>query len=124
MLCINKRLYSADSVFCSHGAGVLVPWDEVPEHMHLPSALERGPSGRRCRDGPRALPTPGPTGEPRRRRRSLAIFERSYGPVRDITQASRVKRKLRFTPPRRALKQWAEFLYSDITHFRQGRARR
>lgn len=25
------------SVFCSHGAGVYVPWYEVEEHMHLPS---------------------------------------------------------------------------------------
>ncbi len=29
----------AGSVFCSHGSGVMVPWDEVEEHMHLPSAL-------------------------------------------------------------------------------------
>ena len=28
---------SPDSVFCSHGAGVLVPWDEVPERAHLES---------------------------------------------------------------------------------------
>ena len=27
------------SVFCSHGAGVYIPWDEVPEHMHLPATL-------------------------------------------------------------------------------------
>lgn len=31
---------SADSVFCSHGAGLNVRWNEVPEHMHLPSCLE------------------------------------------------------------------------------------
>ena len=31
---------SADSVFCSHGVGTLVPWYEVKEHMHLPSVLE------------------------------------------------------------------------------------
>ena len=24
------------SVFCAHGSGYVVPWDEVPEHMHLP----------------------------------------------------------------------------------------
>ncbi|MDE5996461.1 MAG: NYN domain-containing protein, partial [Eubacterium sp.] len=28
-----------DSVFCSHGAGYNVKWDEVKSHMHLPSAL-------------------------------------------------------------------------------------
>ena len=26
----------ADSVFCSHGAGVLIPWHEVYEHVHIP----------------------------------------------------------------------------------------
>ncbi len=28
------------SVFCSHGAGYLVPWDEVKDHMHLESILQ------------------------------------------------------------------------------------
>ena len=28
-----------DSVFCSHGAGYVVKWDEVKSHMHLPSVL-------------------------------------------------------------------------------------
>ncbi|MBO5353655.1 MAG: NYN domain-containing protein, partial [Lachnospiraceae bacterium] len=30
----------ADSVFCSHGAGVIIPWDQVKEHMHVGSAGE------------------------------------------------------------------------------------
>jgi predicted RNA-binding protein with PIN domain len=30
---------TADSVFCSHGAGYNVKWDEVKSHMHLQSAL-------------------------------------------------------------------------------------
>ncbi len=30
---------TADSVFCSHGAGYIVKWDDVKTHMHLPSAL-------------------------------------------------------------------------------------
>ena len=29
-----------DSIFCSHGAGYVVPWDKVPEHMHVESPLE------------------------------------------------------------------------------------
>ncbi len=28
------------SVFCAHGAGFLVDWDQVPEYMHLESCLE------------------------------------------------------------------------------------
>lgn len=29
------------SVFCSHGAGYYVPWDQVEEHMHLESCLKK-----------------------------------------------------------------------------------
>lgn len=32
--------HTPDSVFCAHGAGFVVPWDEVPSYMHLPSCLE------------------------------------------------------------------------------------
>ena len=47
---IQKRGYDperdtrnrADSVFCSHGAGYTVPWDEVFLHMHLPAVLKNG----------------------------------------------------------------------------------
>lgn len=30
--------HPASSVFCAHGAGVIVPWELVPEYMHLPYA--------------------------------------------------------------------------------------
>ncbi len=30
----------ADSVFCAHGAGFVVKWDQVEEHMHLESCLK------------------------------------------------------------------------------------
>lgn len=36
------------SVFCAHGAGVVVPWDRVEEYMHLEAALK---SGFRLSDG-------------------------------------------------------------------------
>lgn len=31
----------AGSVFCAHGAGFAVPWDQVPEYMHIESQLEK-----------------------------------------------------------------------------------
>ena len=31
----------AGSVFCAHGAGFVVPWDQVPEYMHIESQLKR-----------------------------------------------------------------------------------
>ena len=37
--CDSDTDNSCDSVFCSHGAGYTVKWNEVKSHMHLPSAL-------------------------------------------------------------------------------------
>lgn len=31
----------SDSIFCSHGAGFSVPWDQVPEYMHIESVLKK-----------------------------------------------------------------------------------
>jgi len=64
----------ADSVFCSHGAGVNIKWDKVPEYMHLESTLKER----------QQAPTPVV------RRRSLdidereleAIMEREFGPIK------------------------------------------
>ena len=36
---------TADSVFCSHGAGIIVPWYEVEEHMHVESGVKATVSG-------------------------------------------------------------------------------
>ncbi|MCR5031904.1 MAG: TetM/TetW/TetO/TetS family tetracycline resistance ribosomal protection protein [Lachnospiraceae bacterium] len=32
---------TADSVFCAHGAGFVVPWQQVPKYMHVESYLTR-----------------------------------------------------------------------------------
>ena len=32
---IREILRIRSSVFCAHGAGFVVPWDQVEEHMHL-----------------------------------------------------------------------------------------
>ena len=74
----------ADSVFCSHGAGTVIRWDEAPARARVASGLGRSAPGA---DDTAA-------GETRRRRADayrgtleqdkelLAIFERTYGPVR------------------------------------------
>ena len=100
----------ADSVFCSHGAGYLVKWDEVPARAHVSSGLER-------RLG--AAPAAGQTQEEdeanaRRRRASaycgtleqdkelLAIFERTYGKIKrrgGVDDAKKVARAALHTAP-------------------------
>lgn len=43
---------SADSVFCSHGAGFVVKWDEVDKHKHLDSGIRFGNEKRSDDDTP------------------------------------------------------------------------
>ena len=90
---------TADSVFCSHGAGVLVRWDKVPSRMHLPSILSRGERlARAAREQEREEETASPQERGAAAYRDalaqdkelLAIFERTYGPIRrDPLQAMR-----------------------------------
>lgn len=39
--CDSDTENCADSVFCSHGAGYVVKWNEVYEHMHLPLGISQ-----------------------------------------------------------------------------------
>ena len=71
----------ADSVFCSHGAGVNIRWNEVPAHVHLDS-------GWRPEGEPEEEAAPAPR-QPSAYERNAAldkelqaIFERTYGPVK------------------------------------------
>lgn len=69
--------HPADSVFCAHGAGFVVKWNEVPRYAHLKA----------CSPAPReeAPPKPAPsryTGTLAEDEELMAIFERTYGPVK------------------------------------------
>ena len=67
-----------DSVFCAHGGGITVPWDQVKEYMHLESCLT---PDRPADDTPAV---------PRIYTRNLdiddkelqQIFERTFGPIK------------------------------------------
>ena len=67
----------ADSVFCSHGAGVTVKWNEAPARMHIQTGAfapikpaEEAPARREQ----------APTDE--QDRQLMAIFERTYGQIK------------------------------------------
>ncbi len=74
---------TADSVFCSHGAAVLVPWNEAKEHMHIETEKDKSDlSGgdeeysapvRRAESYLRTLESD---------KELLAIFERTYGKIK------------------------------------------
>ena len=84
----------ADSVFCAHGAGFVVHWDEVPEHMHLPSVLERERRISREPEEARVERAAAYRNMLATDKELMAIFERTYGPIRrDSVQAMRPVRR-------------------------------
>ena len=72
---------SPDSVFCTHGAGYVVKWDEVYSHMHLESVLKP-----KKEDIYYAPITHSQLSSYRDRleedKELMAIFERTYGPIK------------------------------------------
>ena len=105
----------ADSVFCAHGAGFVVPWSEVRSHMHVESGWGKAKPAR-----------PEMQAVPQRRAMAyratleedaelLKIFERTYGPIkRDPLAAFRPVQKTE--RPDFAAEQWEiapEYLLVD-----------
>lgn len=69
---------SADSVFCSHGAGYVVKWNEVSEHMHIPSCLsEKSDSHESAQENAQRFVRSAVSDE-----ELMAIFERTYGKIK------------------------------------------
>ncbi|HJA63777.1 MAG TPA: TetM/TetW/TetO/TetS family tetracycline resistance ribosomal protection protein [Candidatus Intestinimonas stercoravium] len=70
-----------DSVFCSHGAGVVVKWDQVREHMHVDSGFR--PAGAAPAEDAPASPPPRTSyaSSLEADKELQAIFERTYGKV-------------------------------------------
>ena len=79
----------ADSVFVSHGAGNIVPWDEVEAHMHLPSALRSSAPEESVRDMRRERLRQTMASDEELR----AIFERTYGKSKKIMRKGPVERR-------------------------------
>ena len=80
---LRDVMNSPDSVFCSHGASVTVPWDQAEQYMHLPM---RDNSEFRVQNSEFKTPTQG-TGKsgvlPHEEDEALRIiFEKTYGPAK------------------------------------------
>lgn len=81
-----------DSVFCSHGAGTTVRWDEVEEHMHIDTGFGREKA-------------PEPVYRPRNfsldDKELEAIMEREFGPIRrrEYTKPVRTAESQSFITP-------------------------
>ena len=72
----------ADSVFCSHGAGFVVKWDQVRDHMHL-EGLDLEAPGQAVEEGAAASPRAVVySGGLEQDKELQAIFERTYGEIK------------------------------------------
>ena len=81
---------TGDSVFCAHGSGFVVNWREAAAHMHVESGLRfDAPEEAAAPDAP-AVRTLRPFASDKE---LMAIFERTYGPVkrRDLRPQSAVR---------------------------------
>ena len=91
----------SSSVFCAHGAGFSVPWNEVYEHMHLESTLkpleEQASTSTRVREYVNSVIND---------EELLRIFEKTYGPIKTNTYTAVQKRHKPPTPkPKQYQKQ-------------------
>lgn len=83
---------TADSVFCSHGAGYIVPWNEAKERMHVSSGISLG----REDEPPEASPKKPLDYRARAAsdKELMEIFERTYGKIdRDPRRAMRTPKE-------------------------------
>lgn len=83
----------ADSVFCAHGAGFVVPWEQVRSHMHVDSGWGKtAKTGETVQARPRRMAAYRATLE--EDAELLKIFEQTYGPIkRDPLAAFRPTQK-------------------------------
>lgn len=75
-----------DSVFCSHGSGYNVKWNQVKSHMHLPSALSKPKTAGESVTVNKDFSTAKYKGAKdlfALDKELMAIFEKTYGPVKN-----------------------------------------
>lgn len=81
---------TADSVFCSHGAGTTIKWSEADEHMHIPvnrsteNDLSSPVNPQRVKKYIDSIATD---------KELMEIFERTYGPIKNISYSSMYPKK-------------------------------
>lgn len=101
----------ADSIFCSHGAGVVVKWNEVELHKHLDAGIELGSdSDEISKRVERYMKTVATDAE------LMAIFEKTYGPIKKRSiEPTSVKAVPKPTPIKRAPRSYMgkEYLLID-----------
>ena len=69
------------SIFCSHGAGFYVPWDQVPDHMHLESQLKKNEKNEAAKKPALRSSLPSVSSSQEEEKELEEIFIRTYGKI-------------------------------------------
>lgn len=94
---------TADSVFCSHGSGFVVPWNEVAKHVHIDTSIKKRQPAKNTAAAPK---------EPSKKNSAMseekelqAIFERTFGPVKTRVE-SPAKKVIKAEPEKTKTKEY------------------
>ena len=102
----------ADSVFCSHGAGVVVPWQEAKAHMHIQLETERT-RREEAQDNPVVRKASAYHGTLEEDRELMAVFEKTYGLVKNRTFFDTVRKSAPIVQAAQAAEPYREYLLVD-----------
>ena len=94
---------TADSVFCAHGSGFVVPWNEVAKHVHVDTSIKNRQPVKTTTAAPK---------EPSKKNSKMseekelqAIFERTFGPVKTRVETP-VKKVIKAEPGKTKTKEY------------------
>lgn len=94
---------TADSVFCAHGSGFVVPWNEVAKHVHIDTSIKNRQPVKNTTAAPK---------EPSKKNSKMseekelqAIFERTFGPVKTRVETP-VKKVIKAEPGKTKTKEY------------------
>ncbi len=71
---------TADSVFCAHGSGFVVPWNEVAKHVHVDTSIKKRQPVKTTTAAPKESSKK--NSKMSEEKELQAIFERTFGPVK------------------------------------------
>ena len=89
----------SSSVFCAHGSGFVVPWNEVENHMHLESVLRPQPQTQQIKSQVDEYVNRVINDE-----ELLRIFEKTYGPIKTRPYKAMEKRPKPVPKPQKYIK--------------------
>ena len=85
----------SSSVFCSHGSGTIIPWYEVRDYMQVESPWKAAEG---VEDTALKIKRPAPRSINVSEEELIAIFERTYGPIKKRSDKNTTAKTFNFNP--------------------------